>query len=145
MAASMQAYHGGCHCGALRLTFETSRAPAEIQRRACQCSFCRAHGAVTMSDPDGVMRIDAKADALVRYRFGLKTADFLICSRCGIYVGAVYEDADDAWAIVNSNAMHERDAFSAEIEKIIYDGETPGSRGARRKAKWTPLHVFNVA
>ena len=143
--AAIQAYHGGCHCGALRVTFETARAPAEIQRRACQCSFCRSHGALTMSDPDGAMRIDAKADALVRYQFGLKTADFLLCSRCGIYLGAMYIDGDEAWAIVNSNAMHERDAFSGAVEKISYDGETPGSRGTRRKAKWTPLDAFNVA
>ena len=141
----MQAYHGGCHCGALRVTFETALEPSAIQRRACQCSFCRSHGGVTMSDHDGAMRIDAKADALVRYRFGLKTADFLICKNCGVYVAAVYLDGDDGWAIVNSNAMHERDAFSAPIDKITYDGENPGSRGARRKTKWTPLLAFNVA
>lgn len=73
---AMQAYNGGCHCGALSLRFETAVAPAALQRRACQCSFCRAHGALTISDPDGALRVDAKADALVRYRFGLKTADF---------------------------------------------------------------------
>ena len=139
------AYHGGCHCGALRVTFETARKPVDIQRRACQCSFCRSHGAVTMSDLDGAMRIDAKADALVRYRFGLKTADFLLCARCGIYLGAIYLDGEDGWAIVNCNALDERDAFSAPIERIVYDGESPGSRGARRKTKWTPLLAFNVA
>jgi hypothetical protein len=143
--SAMLAYHGGCHCGALRLTFESARAPAELQRRACQCSFCRSHGALTMSDPEGAMRIDAKADALVRYRFGLKTADFLICARCGVYVAAIFLEDDDGWAIVNANALHEREVFTAPIDAISYDGETPGSRGARRKTRWTPLHAFNVA
>ena len=67
MAAVMQAYYGGCHCGALRVTFETTRAPAEIQRRADQCSFCRAHAGITISDPEGAVRIDAKAEA---FQFG---------------------------------------------------------------------------
>ena len=142
--AAMAAYHGGCHCGALRVTLESARAPAELQRRACQCSFCRSHGAVTMSDPDGAMRIDAEADVLVRYQFGLKSADFLICARCGVYVCAIFLEGDDGWAIVNVNALHEREAFTAPIDAISYDGEAPASRGARRKARWTPLAAFNM-
>ena len=142
--SAMLAYHGGCHCGALSMAFESAREPASLQRRACQCSFCRSHGAVTMSDPDGAVRIDAEPGALVRYRFGLKTADFLLCARCGVYVGAVYLEDDDGWAIVNANALHERDAFVAPVEVVTYDGETPGSRGARRKTRWTPLLAFNV-
>jgi hypothetical protein len=145
MAAMIQAYHGGCHCDALRVTFETALEPGAIQRRACQCSFCRAHGGVTVSDPEGAMRVDAKADALVRYQFGLKVSDFLICARCGVYVGAVFFDGDDAWGVVNVNALHERDAFAAPVQPISYDGENPSSRGERRKTKWTPLHAFNVA
>jgi len=142
---AMQAYHGGCHCGALRITFETAREPAELQRRACQCSFCRAHNGVTVSDPDGAIRVDAKADKLVRYQFGLKVSDFLICGNCGVYVGAIYFEGDEAWGVVNVNALDERNSFSAAIDAISYDGETPGSRGDRRKTKWTPVHAFNVA
>jgi hypothetical protein len=142
---AMQAYHGGCHCGALRVTFETAREPSEIQRRACQCSFCRAHGAVTMSDHEGAMRIDARQDALVRYRFGLKTADFLVCARCGVYVSAVFLNGDAALAIVNANALDERVRFSAPVQAVDYEGETLSSRGDRRKERWTPLQVFNLA
>lgn len=140
----MQAYHGGCHCGALRVIFETTVAPASLQRRADQCSFCRAHAAITTSDPNGALRFDAKSDALVRYRFGLKSADFLICARCGVYVGAVFSEGDDMWGIVNANALHERDTFTAPVQPVAYDGETLSSRGDRRKERWTPLHAFNV-
>lgn len=141
---AMQAYSGGCHCGALSLSFETAQAPASLQRRACQCSFCRAHGVVSVSDPDGALRIDAKADALVRYRFGLKTADFLICARCGVYVVSIFGDEDEMWGVVNANALHERSSFTAPITAVDYDGETPTSRGERRKHRWTPLEAFNV-
>ena len=43
---------GGCHCGNLRLTFETQRDPGELVVRACSCSFCRRH-ACARSDPAG--------------------------------------------------------------------------------------------
>lgn len=142
--SGMQAYSGGCHCGALALRFETSAKPASLQRRACQCSFCRSHGAVTMSDPDGALRIDADPSALVRYRFALKTADFLLCARCGVYVGAIYEEGDDMWGIVNVNTLHEHNVFTAPVETMNYDGESAASRGDRRKQRWTPVEAFNV-
>lgn len=141
---AMLAYSGGCHCGALNVTFETSAVPASLQRRADQCSFCRAHAAITMSDPEGALRFDAKADALVRYRFGLKSADFLICACCGVYVGAVFTEGGDMWGIVNANALHERDLFTSPVQPVDYDGESPSSRGDRRKERWTPVEVFNV-
>ena len=141
---AMLAYSGGCHCGALNVTFETTVAPASLQRRADQCSFCRAHAAITMSDPNGALRFDAKPDALVRYRFGLKSADFLICARCGVYVGAVFAEGEDMWGIVNANALHERDLFTSPVQPVDYDGESPSARGDRRKERWTPVEAFNV-
>src|SRR5439155_217050 len=55
--------------------------------RADTCSFCRRHGARTTSDPSGHVAITVHhPDQLLRYRFGLRTADFLVCTRCGIYV-----------------------------------------------------------
>lgn len=141
---AMLAYSGGCHCGALNITFETAVAPSALQRRACQCSFCRSHGVISVSDRDGALRVDAKADALVRYRFGLKTADFLICARCGVYVVSVFGDDDEMWGVVNANALHERLLFTSPVEAVAYDGETPATRGERRKHRWTPLEVFNV-
>lgn len=142
--AGMMAFGGGCHCGALTVTFESSLAAASIERRACQCSFCRSHGALTVSDADGALRIDADPGALVRYRFGLKTADFLICARCGVYVAAIFGEGEDYWGIVNANVLHDRAAFAAPIATISYDNETPSSRGERRKQRWTPVEVLNV-
>jgi hypothetical protein len=142
--AAMMAYGGGCHCGALRVTFETKMPAASVERRACQCSFCRGHGALTVSDADGALRFDADRAALVRYRFGLKTADFLVCARCGTYVGAIYGEGDAFWGIVNANALHDRASFTAPIVAISYDNETTSSRGERRKRRWTPVEAFNV-
>src|SRR5579859_2220723 len=48
---------GGCHCGNLGVVLETERDPRALPLRACQCSFCRRHGAVTTADPGGLLRI----------------------------------------------------------------------------------------
>ncbi|NOT42406.1 MAG: aldehyde-activating protein [Alphaproteobacteria bacterium] len=140
---AMMAFGGGCHCGAISVTFESALPAASIERRACQCSFCRSHGGLTVSDADGALRFDADAGSLVRYRFGLKTADFLICARCGVYVGAIYGEGDEYWGIVNSNVLHDRNAFTAPVVAISYDNETPSLRGERRKQRWTPVEVLN--
>jgi hypothetical protein len=113
-----------------------------MQVRADQCSFCRAHGGLTVSDPDGAVRIEAQGAALVRYRFGLKTADFLICGRCGVYVGVVCEVDGHQYAVVNINALKERAAFSTPPVPVNYDGEDVAARLARRKQRWTPVTLF---
>ena len=141
---AMMAFAGGCHCGAVNVTFESTQPAATLERRACQCSFCRSHGALTVSDADGALRFDAAAGSLVRYRFGLKTADFLLCARCGVYVGAIFGEGEDYWGIVNANVLHDRSSFTAPVVAISYDNETPTLRGERRKQRWTPVEVLNI-
>ena len=83
---------GSCHCGNLKLEFETMLEPAALPLRACQCSFCRRHVALSTSDPAGSVRVSvADASLLQRYRFGLGITDFLICRRCGVYLMAIME------------------------------------------------------
>jgi hypothetical protein len=73
-----------------------------------------------------------------RYGFGLKTADFLICARCGIFVGTMVEDTRGAWAIVNANTLDEVAQLTQPATKMSYDGETEAQRMARRRERWTP-------
>src|SRR5262245_54009530 len=114
---------GSCHCGNLRVELETKLAPAEFQVRADQCSFCRRHAALSITDPQGHVSFRvADERALSRYRFGLRTADFLICTRCGVYVGAIFVEPDGAWAVVNVNVLDDRAAFRS-AEAVSYDGE----------------------
>jgi hypothetical protein len=127
--------YGGCHCGAVRVEFETAVAPAELPLRACQCAFCRAHGARTTADPQGRVRF---LGPLKRYRFGLGTADFLLCPECGVYLGALCADAEGQWATLNVNCLDEGAAFAQAAHPVSYEGEDAAGRLARRKARWTP-------
>jgi hypothetical protein len=135
----MRAFDGGCHCGNLTVRFETAREPAAFSVRSCGCSFCRRHATRTIADPDGRMRVTVRDPAnLNRYRFGLETADFLVCRACGVYVGATYHEGGGAWSLVNTPVLAERDVFSQAATPTDHDAETAPARRARRRATWTP-------
>ena len=139
----MTTLHGRCHCGNLELTFETELKPAQLPVRACSCSFCRRHGARTTSDPRGKVKITVHDSGLLnRYRFGIKTADFLICKRCGIYVGAVITAGDKAYATININTFDNSESITQEPISVTYEGETEEQRRARRRANWTPVSAI---
>jgi len=138
----VNALEGGCHCGNLRYRFETALAPDQLPRRACQCSFCRLHGALSTSDPAGRVSFRVADPARVtRYRFGLKTADFLICATCGIYVGAVMAGGGRQWAILNANTLDDAARLTQPETRMDYSAENESQRIARRKARWTPVRL----
>jgi hypothetical protein len=135
-------FDGRCHCGAVTLSFTTQRPVAELPLRECQCSFCRKHGARTTADPEGFAEIRARdAAALARYRFGLATADYLVCARCGVYLAAVMEEAGRGYAVVNVNAFEDRAAFGGRATPMVYDHEDEAHRRARRRKLWTPARI----
>jgi hypothetical protein len=138
----MNEHRGGCHCGNLRLTLRLSQPPAEIRLRACGCSFCRAHNTRTASDPHGSVDIWADDWSLVQsYRFGSSTAEFVICRRCGVYIGALGDTETGTRAVINTTCLDDRAAFAREPVPIDHDGEATDDRLARRAANWTPATV----
>jgi len=133
-------FPGGCHCGNLRLDYASARPAAETEVRACGCSFCRKHGARSISDPQGRVRIRVdEPEALLRYRFGLHTAEFLVCRRCGVYVGAVARIGDADYAVVNANVLDAAQEFRRAPVAASYEGESADERRERRRRRWTPV------
>jgi hypothetical protein len=132
-------HQGGCHCGNLRLTLRLSQPPAEVRLRACGCSFCRAHNTRTTSDPAGSVEIRAEEWSLVEaYRFGSGTAEFLLCRRCGVYVGAVCDTPAGLRATINTNTLEDRVLFTRAATAVDHDSEALEDRLARRARTWTP-------
>ena len=131
-------YEGSCHCGALSFVFETRR---PLRPRACQCRFCRKHGARTLSDPEGraVLRLAVPlADA--RYLFASRQADYLRCPRCGAYIGALIATPEGRFATLNLNAFADPHPHLSG-EPVSYDAHTPAEKLARRRRLWTPATV----
>ena len=142
MTSLLREFKGSCHCGALGFSFQTALPVARWSVRACRCRFCRAHGAMTTSDPSGrlIFHVDA-AESLQRYRFGLKTADFLLCKRCGVYIGAQIETAHGAFGIVNTLAMMPVPEGLPVAAVADYGDESTRERVERREKRWTPLEA----
>jgi hypothetical protein len=139
-------FSGECHCGAIGFAFETSLAVPRWSVRACQCRFCRSHGVLTTSDPAGRLRFRINdADSLQRYRFGLQTADFLLCRRCGVYIGTQMETARGAFGIINALALTPVPQELPVAATMNYDLESSNERTTRREERWTPLDPGGLA
>ena len=139
MSVSPHIYKGSCHCGAVNFTLCISQPTNQWIVRACQCSFCRSHGARTTSDPSGSVTFQiADASKLQRYRFALRSADFLICRDCGVYLGAVFTSTHRQFATLNINTIRAPREVPAAVA-ISYEGESLEQKQARREQRWTPV------
>ena len=135
----MTVYRGRCHCGAIGFELRTARAPDQWAVRACQCSFCRTHGARTTSDAEASVRfIIPDESRLNRYRFASKSADFYVCRDCGAYVASVIDSPRGRFATLNVNIISPAVDVPA-VAPVTYDTETPAQKLARREQKWTPV------
>jgi hypothetical protein len=137
--AAMNRLEGTCHCTNVAIVLETEQDPRSLPLRACDCSFCRRHGARTTADPAGRARIGIQDRSLLSlYQFGLRTAQMVVCARCGMYCAGVLREGDRAWAVQNANLFLDP-AFDRPPQPVSYEGETAEQRIARRKRLWTPL------
>lgn len=136
-------YSGQCHCGKLKASFATRKSPQELGVRTCQCEFCRRVGAINISDPEGEVVIDASSGDIVRYRFALRTADFLICRHCGVYGAAVIGEGENIRSTINVAGLRMKEFLGIEEAPMHYGAETAETRVARRAEKWTPTRFVD--
>jgi hypothetical protein len=133
-------FEGRCHCGAVGFSYRTAETPDQWPVRACQCRFCRSHGARTTTDRSGSVIFQiANPAKLHRYRFASRTADFFICRDCGTYVAAVVSSPRGQFATLNVNTIADIAALP-EAKTVSYEGESAEQKGMRREAHWTPVH-----
>ena len=137
-------YPGSCHCHNIGIRLESDQLASELPLRTDTCSFCNKHHAIYTSDAEGEVHLTARDASLVeRYRFGTKTADFLICRSCGVFVAAIMPEP--SLAVVNVNVLEARAAFlDNELKVADLDAESLQERLARRRARWTPLRAFVI-
>ena len=128
--------HGHCHCGDLRFFLDWPGAQATLPGRACSCTFCTRHGAVWVAHPDARVAIEvAPHGAASRYRFGTRTAEFLVCMRCGSVVACTSRIEGRDYAVVNAN-MLDAPAIGLAVEPVDFEGEPDAARLARRARRW---------
>lgn len=128
-------YSGACHCGAVRAAYETD---APVRLRHDGCSFCVSRGVKSASDANGRLRLES-AQRLTRYRFGHKTADFLICPACGTYVATLMDGQSGPIGVINVVGLQIAELRDLPADSASLDGETEVARIARRQSRWTPM------
>ncbi len=135
-------YAGRCHCGNIGTVFESALDPAQIELRACQCSFCRKHHTRAAADPSGMLTINvADRTKLSRYIFEYGTAEYFICRECGVYVAASTLDENNRRAIVMVDVLDDHKLFSRQSTAVSYDSEDRSQRLKRRNERWMPVSI----
>ena len=129
-------YEGSCHCSNIIVTLHSDKMQNELAPRECACSFCQRHKGKYISDPKGILEINVKDQSLLnRYQFGHKTADFLICKNCGVFMAAVCEINSNIHAVLNIRTMPDY-KFSGQSMTNDYDAEDKMDRLERRAKNW---------
>lgn len=130
---------GKCHCGNISFSLAWEPDPVEIPARACNCSFCSKHGGIWTSNPRGALEVAVRDPSLVNeYAFGTRTAEFHICTRCGIVPFVTSRIHNRIYAVVSVNAFEDVDPSLLRRAAASFDGEGADSRLARRSRTWIP-------
>lgn len=82
----------------------------------------------------------ADEDRLVRYMFAHHTAEFLICSECGVYVASVTVGTDQQRAIAQLNTIEDNQHFGHAVA-VNYNDESQAERVQRRREVWMPVTI----
>ncbi len=128
---------GSCHCGNIGFTLTWDPDPTQIQGRTCDCTFCVKHGGVWTSNPKGALRVSVKDPfAVSKYAFATGTADFHICSRCGIVPVVTSTIDGHLYAVVSVNAFNNVDRSIVRRAPTSFEGESIDTRLARRTRGW---------
>lgn len=128
---------GGCHCGNISFSLDWTPEPSEIPARACSCSFCTKHGGVWTSCPGGALKISVKdRSRLSKYAFGTRTAEFHICTACGIVPVVTSRIDGREYAVVSVNAFEGVDPALVRKAPITFEEESEATRLARRQRSW---------
>jgi hypothetical protein len=128
-------YIGSCHCGAVSAEYKTD---VPVSLRQDGCSFCSSRGVKSASDPNGQLTLVTQL-RLIRYRFGHKTADFLVCPTCGTYVATQMEGTRGPVGVLNVVGLAITQLKDEPATLASLEGESVDDRIQRRLSRWTPM------
>jgi hypothetical protein len=130
---------GKCHCGNISLTLTWASEPSQIPARTCTCSFCIKHGCTWTADPKCKLDVRVRDSARVtKYEFGTRTAQYHICTHCGVVTLATSRIGGRVYGIVTVNALEGVKQSLLSHAQLVFEGETPEIRLARRRSNWIP-------
>jgi hypothetical protein len=133
---TMNELRGSCHCGNVEFTLFTEKSVDDFVPRRCSCSMCRKHGASYISDPAARLALRYRDPSLLSlYKFGHGTAQWIICTRCGVLTAVLCEIDDRRRAVVRVQSMVGH-AFLTPETPTDFDAESVAERLDRRARTW---------
>jgi hypothetical protein len=137
----MHSVNGACHCGNIVVELQLANEPGSYHPRACDCAFCRKHGAAYLSDPQGSLRLRIKDQRQGgTYRQGSGLAEMLLCTQCGVLIGALYRSEERIYATVNVRVIEGVESFGTE--QPVSPRKLSGDQ---KISRWTDLWFSSVA
>jgi hypothetical protein len=128
---------GRCHCGNIAFALDWQPSPEMIPVRVCMCSYCRKQGAAWTAHASASLRVTiVDPQRAQRYAFETKTADFHVCTACGVVPFATSEIDGRCYAVVNVNTFEDVDPERLHRVPVSFDGEGESSRLSRRQRHW---------
>jgi hypothetical protein len=138
--------NGACHCGNIRFVLEWPESEPEIAVRKCGCTFCQKHTGAWTSHRNSLLAVEIDDRSLVsKYNFGTKTADFYVCSVCGVVPVVLSEIDERLYAVVNVNTFEGVDSLSFINSSTNFDSENTEIRLERRKRNWIPNVLLDAS
>lgn len=129
--------NGKCHCGNISFNLDWPGEQPEIQARACTCTFCRKHGGVWTSNPKAVLTVTVAEPGLVsEYEFGTQSAQFHVCTRCGVVPLVTSRIDAHTYAVANVNTFENVEPDQLRLATLEVSSEELDARLARRKRNW---------
>jgi hypothetical protein len=73
--------------------------------------------------------------ALVKYRQGSRSADFLVCGNCGVLVAVLYTKGKRLYATINARAVDASASFG-EVQSVSPKEMSATDKAERWRALW---------
>ena len=128
---------GRCHCGQLHYELEWPDGAERIPARRCGCGYCSRFAGTWTSHPGAALKLfTSGSESSTSYRFGTETADFMICTTCGVVVAALCEIAGELKAVLNIATLDEVESLKFDAGDSDFDGESREQRMDRRASRW---------
>jgi hypothetical protein len=112
-------YHGSCHCGRIKFSFEGEEITRGLR---CTCSLCSRKGAMMTPEaiPKEAIEVNADKNDIGLYQFGNKVAKHYFCKHCGIYT---HNETLRMPGYCRINLGCIEDLDTTDFEVTIFDGK----------------------
>jgi len=146
MTENHRRIEGSCHCRNIHFILLWPASDPDIPVRQCSCTFCVKRGGSWTSHRSAELLAEVDTPSSVsKYRFGTTTANFYVCSVCGVVPFVTSEIDGSSYAVVNVNSFDNVDPSLLSCSSTNFDGEDSDERLERRRRNWIPNVQISLA